>query len=109
MSKFWDIQTDTFDYNKSKSELIQNLDYILGMSVEEQTLYKKWIELNEDLHTSYTNLPAYASHYNTIWKPTDIMDRDLTISEINSINSIIEIVNPPSVNSTFCLIDNQSG
>ena len=44
MNKFWNIQTDTFDYDKSKGELIHNLDYIAGMSVEEQTLYKKWVE-----------------------------------------------------------------
>ena len=86
--KFWDIQTDTFDFDKSKSELISNLDYILGMSVEEQTLYKKWIELNEDLHSNYANLPAFASHYNTIWKPTDIFNKELTISEIEKLEAL---------------------
>lgn len=90
--KFWDTTIETFDYDKSRSELINNLDTILGMSVQEQTLYKKWVELNEDLHSNYSNLPAYASHYDTIWKPTDLMNKDLTIKEINSIYPIIEIV-----------------
>lgn len=92
MSKFWEIQTDTFDYDKSRSELISNLDYIASMSVEEQTLYKKWVELNQNLHSSYSNLAGFAAHYDNIWRPTDIQNKELTISEINSINPIVEIV-----------------
>ena len=90
--KFWDTTIETFSYDKSRSELIYNLDTILGMSVEEQTLYKKWIELNQDLHSSFQNLPALAKHYDTIWKPTDIMNKELTISEINNIQPVIQIV-----------------
>jgi len=90
--KFWDTTIETFSYDKSRSELIHNLDTILGMSVEEQTLYKKWIELNQDLHSSFQNLPALAKHYDTIWKPTDIMNKELTISEINNIQPVIQIV-----------------
>lgn len=92
VNKFWDIQTDEFDFDKSRSELIGNLDYILGMSVEEQTLYKKWVELNQDLHSSYSNLSGYAKSYDSIWQPTDLMNKELTISEINSIHPIVEIV-----------------
>ena len=90
--KFWYTTIETFSYDKSRSELIHNLDTILGMSVEEQTLYKKWIELNQDLHSSFQNLPALAKHYDTIWKPTDIMNKELTISEINNIQPVIQIV-----------------
>ena len=50
--KFWDTgeetNTATFDYDVMKKKFIENLDYLKEMSVEEQTLYKKWIEWNED-------------------------------------------------------------
>jgi hypothetical protein len=62
MNKFWESEETTFDFDKSRSELISNLDMILEMSVQEQTLYKKWVELNQDLHSSFGNLSAYASH-----------------------------------------------
>lgn len=91
--KFWDTTIESFDYEKSRSELIANLDMLYAMSVEEQTLYKKWIELNADLHASYSKLNQFSKGYDTIWKPTDITNKDLTISEINSLNPIVEIVN----------------
>lgn len=90
--KFWDATIERFEFDKSRSELISNLDMLASMSVQEQTLYKKWIELNGDLHASYQNLSAYAKSFDAIWKPTDIMDKDLTISEINNLNPIVEIV-----------------
>ncbi len=90
--KFWDTTIEGFDFDKSRSEMIANLDMMASMSVQEQTLYKKWVELNQDLHSSYQNLSAFAQSYDTIWQPTDIMNKDLTISEINSIHPIVEIV-----------------
>jgi hypothetical protein len=90
--KFWDTTIERFDYEKSRSELIGNLDMLYAMSVEEQTLYKKWIELNADLHTSYSKLNQFSKGYDTIWKPTDIHNRELTISEINNLNPIVQIV-----------------
>jgi len=45
--KFWDtgeeVKTEVFDYNENKRKFIENLDYLKNMSVQEQTLYKKWI------------------------------------------------------------------
>jgi hypothetical protein len=93
MNRFWETTEDKgFDYDKSRSELISNLDMISAMDVKEQTLYKKWVELNQDLHSSFGNLPAYASQYDNIWRPTDIMNKELTIKEMNSIYPIVEIV-----------------
>lgn len=90
--KFWDTTIETFDFDKSRSEMIANLDMMASMSVQEQTLYKKWVELNADLHSSYSKLSAYSVGYDSIWQPTDIMNKDLTISEINNLNPIVEIV-----------------
>ncbi len=78
--KFWDtgeeaVKKEGFDFEKEKAALIANLDYLFAMSVQEQTLYKKWLEWNEDLHASYQQLPALHQQYDKIWKPKDIFDK----------------------------------
>jgi len=91
--KFWDteiIETE-FNFDKNKELLIQNLNQLHNMSVEESTLYKKWGEFNDDLHTSMMRLPILHSYIGSLWRPTDIMDKDLTIAEINSLQPYIEI------------------
>ena len=94
--KFWDTgeetNTEIFDYEVMKKKFIDNLNYLKTMSVEEQTLYKKWIEWNGDLVTNMKRLPVLQQHYDSLWKPTDIMNKELTISEINSLEPYVEIV-----------------
>jgi len=94
--KFWDTQTEqsnqSFDYDLMKKEFIANLDYLKSMSVEEQTLYKKWIEWNNDRVANMKRLPVLQSYYDMLWKPTDIMNKSLTIDEIKSLNPYVEIV-----------------
>lgn len=91
--KFWDteIVQSEFNFDMGKKLLISNLDMLHGMSVQESTLYKKWSEWNDDLHTSMKRLPVLQSYFDTIWRPTDIMDKDLTINEINSLQPYVEI------------------
>ena len=36
-----------FDFEKHKQEFIDNMDMLKTMSVQEQTLYKKWQEFNK--------------------------------------------------------------
>jgi hypothetical protein len=102
--KFWDTgehtNTDVFDYDEMKKKFIENLDYLKGMSVEEQTLYKKWMEWNEDLIGNMKKLPVLQSHYDSLWKPTDIMNKELTIAEIQSIDPYVEIVEDNPKEST---------
>ena len=38
---------DTFDFEEMKQNLIDNLDMLKEMSVQEQTLYKKWQEMKK--------------------------------------------------------------
>jgi hypothetical protein len=97
MNKFWETgkDTTTFDFEGNKKELVSNLDYISEMSVEEQTLYKKWIEWNQDLHTSMMKLPIIQSYYDLLWTPTDLTNYDLTIKEIQSLEPYVEIVEDP--------------
>jgi hypothetical protein len=70
------------------------------MSVEEQTLYKKWMEWNEDLIGNMKKLPVLQSHYDSLWKPTDIMNKELTIAEIQAIDPYVEIVDDDPKQST---------
>ena len=93
--KFWDTTIDTFDFNKSRSELISNLDMISAMDVKEQTLYKKWIEFNEDLHKSYRRLPVLQSYYDKLWSPTDLTNYTQTIKEIQELSPYVEIIDTP--------------
>ena len=95
--KFWDtgeeaIKKEGFDFEKSKAELIGNLDYLFSMSVQEQTLYKKWLEWNEDLHASMMILPALHAQYDKIWQPKDLNDKEGTIKEIEELEPYVEIV-----------------
>ena len=91
--KFWDseIVQSEFNFDMGKKLLISNLDLLHGMSVEESTLYKKWSEFNDDLHTSMKRLPVLQSYFDTIWTPTNIMDKDLTIKEILSLQPYVEL------------------
>jgi len=103
--KFWDTgteikKTDTFDFERNKKELVQNLDYLFAMSVEEQTLYKKWVEWNQDLHASMMRLPVLQSYYDILWEPTDINNKELTIKEINALEPYVEIIDDDPKQST---------
>jgi hypothetical protein len=91
--KFWDsdVSKSEFDFDRNKKSLIDNLNFLQGLSVQEQTLYKKWEEWNKDLHKSMSKLPTLHSYFDTIWTPTDIMDKELTIKEINSLQPYVEI------------------
>ena len=102
--KFWDTgeetNTATFDYDVMKRKFIENLDYLKEMSVEEQTLYKKWIEWNADRVTHMKRLPALQSYYDSLWKPADINNKELTISEIEQLDPYVEIVEDDAKEST---------
>ena len=102
--KFWETnepqKAEVFDYNLMKNKFIENLDYLKSMTVEEQTLYKKWIEWNADRVTNMKRLPILQSYYDSLWKPTDIFNKELTIKEINALVPYVEIVKDDSKEST---------
>jgi len=89
---FWEqgpINPD-FDFAAQKKALIENMEYQSTMSVEEQTLYKKWLELQEE--SMLINRSAIARLYDTQWNPTDINDVDKTVAEIEALDPYIELV-----------------
>jgi hypothetical protein len=92
--QFWDTEPTkpVFDYDIEKKKFIENMDYLASMTVEEQTLYKKWEEWNSDLSTSMKRKAAMAQYIDQLWSPTDIMNKELTIKEIEDLEPYVEIV-----------------
>ena len=101
---FWETepQKPVFDFESEKAKLIQNMDYLMTMSVQEQTLYKKWVELQEP--TMIQAKAQIASYYDSQWKPTNINDKELTIKEIESLDPYVEIVDDPKESTKWAAV-----
>ena len=89
INNFFDIQ-DEFNFETEKQNFVENLDMLKGMSVQESTLYKKWQEFNKDVYNMRTKAHKFDIIKSKLWKPTDIMNYDLTVKEIESIEPIVE-------------------
>ena len=89
---FWDVEDakPEFIFEDEKRKLIENMDYLMTMTVEEQTLYKKWVALQED--SMIRDKPHISTLYDSQWKPTDINDKEQTIKEIDELDPYVEIV-----------------
>ena len=74
-----------FDFDLEKSKFIKNIDYLKSMSAEEQTFYKKWVEVQT--YENYLNKSGVAKA--KIWTPTDINNVELTVKEIEQLNPTI--------------------
>jgi len=81
-------EEETFDFEFMKQELINNLDMLKEMTVQEQTLYKKWQEMNKGGKMSKIK-KKLLSYKQNLWKPTDINNLELTISEILNIDPYV--------------------
>ena len=101
---FWDTepQKPVFDFESEKTKLIENMDYLMTMSVQEQTLYKKWVELQEP--NMIQAKAQIASYYDSQWKPTDINNKELTIKEIESLDPYVEIVEDPKESTKWAAV-----
>ena len=87
-----------FDYDIEKKKFIDNMNYLQTMSVEEQTLYKKWQEFNKDVYSMTKKASKFERLDNSIWMPTDIYNEELTVKEIESLNPIVEYVEQGNAN-----------
>ena len=81
-----------FDYDGEKQKFIDNMDYLKEQSVQESVLWKKWEEFNKDPQFFMDRADSIDRLEKTLWTPTDIYNKELTISEINAIKPIIEVV-----------------
>ena len=84
----FETEVDTFDFDLMKQKLIDNLDMLKEMTVQEQTLYKKWQEMNKGGKMSKIKKKLLTYKQN-LWKPTDINNVELTISEILNIDPYV--------------------
>jgi hypothetical protein len=101
---FWDTepQKPVFDFEIEKAKLKENMDYLMTMSVQEQTLYKKWVELQEPSMIQAKD--QIASYYDSQWKPTDINNKELTIKEIKSLDPYVEIIDDPKESTKWAAV-----
>lgn len=81
-----------FEFELEKRKFIKNIDYLKSMSAEEQTFYKKYIEVQG--YSKMLNKSGVTKA--KIWTPTDINDVSKTISEIEQLNPTIVHVEPGS-------------
>ena len=97
---FWDTEPakPQFIFEDEKRKLIENMNYLMTMSVEEQTLYKKWVELQEE--SIIRDKSQIATLYDFQWAPTDINNKEQTIKEIEELDPYVEIVEDDALAST---------
>lgn len=89
---FWDTGDESAEFNfaDEKRKLLENMEYLSSMSVEEQTLYKKWVELQET--AVIKSKSEFAKYFDWQWAPTDINNKEQTIKEIEELDPYVEIV-----------------
>ena len=91
---------EAFDFETNKKKLINNLNFLKAMSVEEQTFYKKWQEVQSFKGSSGKLNEVKAK----IWSPIDFNDEKLTISEIEQCNPTLVHVESKRDNEDWTLI-----
>ncbi len=80
---------DIFNFEENKKKLVDNLNWLVNLSVEEFTFRKKWEEiqlLTDHIKNFDTETKA------KIWSPSDINNEELTIKEINSLQPEVVVV-----------------
>jgi len=83
----------TFNFDEAKQKLIDNLDMLKEMSVEEQTLYKKWQEMNKGGKMAKIKNKLYTYRYN-LWLPSDLDNLEKTIKQIEDLEPYVELAEP---------------
>jgi hypothetical protein len=95
---FFSGEGASFDFDIEKQKFVNHMDFLKNQSVQENTLYKKWKELTTDFNNTKDIQSAQIVEAK-IWKPTDIMNKDLTIKELQELSPEVVIVEPDD--STF--------
>jgi hypothetical protein len=101
LQEFFGIEA--FDFETNKKRLVDNLNNLKSMSVEEQTFYKKW----QEIQTCQKFANKAGEIKAKIWSPSDLNDEKQTIDEIQSINPTIVHVdqnNPLNIDWTIIRI-----
>ena len=80
-----------FDFDAERKKFIDNLDFLKSMSVQEQTLYKKWLEFNADVYSMTQKATQFSKIEKSIWTPKDINNKEQTIKEIEALEPYVEM------------------
>ena len=88
------------EFDLDKKKFLDNMNFLKNMSVEEQTFYKKWLEI-QTLET-YINRSSQTKA--KIWTPTDINNEQLTIDEINAINPTVVYVDNETLDADWVML-----
>jgi len=98
LQEFFGIES--FDFGGNKQKLVDNLNFLKAMSVEEQTFYKKWLEIQgfEKLANKASTIKA------KIWTPTDINNISLTVDEIQNLNPKLIYVETKQQNEDWTIL-----
>lgn len=92
---------EAFDYNLNKKKMIDNLNLLKAMSVEEQTFYKKWLEVQGLQHYLSKSSQAKAK----IWTPTDLDNEELTIKEIENLKpTVVHVTNNKALDNDWVML-----
>ena len=78
-----------FDYDVERNKFIDNMNMLRDMSVQESVLYKKWYEVNQQKFLDL--LPKSRAVKAQIWKPTNLNNKEQTISEIENLQPSIRL------------------
>ena len=79
---------ETFNFEENKQNLIDNLDMLKEMSVERQTLYKKWQEMNKGGKMAKVKNKLY-NYRTNLWVPSDMDDVEHTIKQIEDLEPYV--------------------
>mgnify|MGYP001365573442 FL=1 len=82
---------EKFDFEAERKKFIDNLDFLKSMSVQEQTLYKKWMEFNADVYSMTQKATHFSKIEKSIWTPKDINNKEQTIKEIEALEPYVEM------------------
>ena len=95
-----------FDFDKERKTFVDNLNLLKTMSVQEQTLYKKWQEFNVDVYSMTQKASKFKRINNSIWTPTDINNKEQTIKEIEALQPYVEMLEQGNAkdNETWTLV-----
>ena len=96
---FFSGEGASFDFDVEKKKFIEHMTFLKNQSVQENTLYKKWIELSGNFNNTRDIQLAQIVEAK-IWRPTNILDKDLTIQEINNLDPEVVIVEPDDTTFT---------
>jgi hypothetical protein len=91
------FDTPKFDFDKEKELFVENLDMLKNMPVQEQTLYKKYKEVNGYYRNALDKARIVKAK---IWTPTDLTDKELTVKEMEALQPRIRLVAPKTTDET---------